>query len=188
MKKLLMLGMLFLPTLAIAAIPDFSGTWARDAANSDPVPNLMYWMTRVAPTPPRAGGAQRPVPVVLLTVHQDAKGLKVVDPQSAIHEYTLDSDGATHTKPMDTGIQKAQVSAKLQGDSLVIETAEPFGGMPGNVTLKVKEVWSLSADGKSLTIVTTRDIPARHQEYKQVYTRTKDQPGTICSDGCVVPK
>ena len=201
-RQLLMLGMILLPTLAMAATPDFSGTWARDSANSDPVPDLAYWMTRVAPPPPRApggasaaggaaaggGGAQRPAPVVLLTVHQDAKTLHVVDSQSAIHEYTLDGDGSPHAKPMDTGIQKAEVTAKLQADNLVIETSGPFGGMPGNVTLKVKEVWSLSPDGKTLTVATTRDIPARHQEYKQVYTRTQAQPGTICSDGCVVRK
>jgi hypothetical protein len=194
-KQLLMLGMILLPTLAMAATPDFNGTWARDSANSDPVPDLSYWMTRVAPPAPRpagaaaaGGGGQRPGPVVLLTVQQDAKTLNVVDSQSLIHEYTLDSDGRPHTKPMDTGIQKAEVTAKLQADNLVIETTEPFGGMPGNVTLKVKEVWSLSPDGKTLTITTTRDIPARHQEYKQVYTRTQAQPGTICSDGCVPRK
>ena len=194
-KQLLMLGMILLPTLAMAATPDFSGTWARDSANSDSVPDLSYWMTRVAPPAPRppggaaaAGGGQRPAPLVLLTVHQDAKTLHVVDSQSLIHEYTLDGDGSPHAKPMDTGIQKAEVTAKLQADNLVIETTGPFGGMPGNVTLKVKEVWSLSPDGKTLTITTTRDIPARHQEYKQVYTRTQAQPGTICSDGCVVPK
>ena len=188
-KQLLMLGMILLPTLAMAATPDFSGTWARDSANSDPVPDLSYWMTRVAPAAPRpAGGPQRPAPVVLLTVQQDAKTLHVVDSQSLIHEYTLDGDGSPHVKPMDTGIQKAEVTAKLQADNLVIETSEPFGGMPGNVTLKVKEVWSLSPDGKTLTIITTRDIPARHQEYKEVYTRTQAQPGTICSDGCVPRK
>ena len=124
----------------------------------------------------------------LLTIHQDAKTLHVVDPQSTIHEYTLEGDGIPHTKPMNTGIQNAAVTARLQDDSLVIETTEPFGGMPGNVAAKIKEVWSLSPDGKTLTIATTRDIPARHQEYKEVYTRTQAQPGTICSDGCIVPK
>ena len=92
-KQLLMLGMIMilLPTLAMAATPDFSGTWARDSANSDPVPDLSYWMTRVAPPAPRpaggvaaGGGGQRPAPVVLLTVRQDAKTLHVVDSQSAI--------------------------------------------------------------------------------------------------------
>jgi hypothetical protein len=191
-KQLLMLGMIALPTLATAATPDFSGTWTRDSANSDPVPDLAYWMTRTAPQAPVAprpgGGGQRPAPVVLLTIKQDAKTLHIIDPQSAIHEYTLDSDGSPHTKPMDTGIQKAVVTAQLQTDNLVIDTSEPFGGMPGNITVKVKEIWSLSQDGKTLTITTTRDIPARHQAYKQVYTRTTAQLGTICSDGCVPRK
>jgi len=103
-----------------------------------------------------------------------------------VRNYVL--DGKAHTRTTDTGIEKAVVTAAMQGDNLVIETAEPFGGMPGNDTLKVKEVWSLSPDGKTLTIITTRDIPARHQEYKQVYTKTQDQSGAMCSAGCVVPQ
>ncbi len=184
--------MILLPTLAMAATPDFNGSWARDSANSDPVPNLMYWMTRVAPAAPRGGGGagagggggQRAAQVVM-TIHQDAKSLQQAESQSIVRNYIL--DGNPHTRTTDTGIQKAEVTAKLQADSLVIETTEPFGGMPGNVGLKIKEVWTLSPDGKTLTIVTTRDIPARHQEYKEVYTRTQAKPGEMCSAGCVTP-
>jgi hypothetical protein len=190
-KQLLMLGMILLPTLAMAAPPDFNGSWARDGANSDPVPNLMYWMTRVAPAAPRggggaagSGGGQR-APLVVMTIQQDAKSLRQAESQSVVRNYIL--DGSPHTRTTDTGIQKAEVTAQLQADNLVIETTGPFGGMPGNVTLKVKEVWSLSPDGKTLTITTTRDIPARHQEYKEVYTRTQAPPGAMCSAGCVTP-
>ncbi len=204
-KQLLMIGMILLPTLAMAATPDFNGSWAKDAANSDPVPNLMYWMTRVAPAAPmggpaaggagaggaaaggragggggRGGGAQ-----AVMTVKQYGKSLQQAESQNIVRNYIL--DGSPHTRATDTGIQKAEVTAKLQGDNLVIETTEPFGGMPGNVGLKIKEVWSLSLDGKTLTIVTTRDIPARHQEYKEVYTRTQAKSGEMCSAGCVTP-
>lgn len=184
-NPLLMIGMFLLPTLAMAATPDFNGTWARDTANSDPVPNQMYWMTRVAPVATRGGGGQR-TPQVILTIHQDARTLEEAESQNVVRHYIL--DGTPHTRPTDTGIQKAESTAHLQADTLVIETSEPFGGMPGNATLQIKEVWSLSADGKTLTIVTSRDIPARRQEYKQVYTRTQAQPGAMCSAGCVVPK
>ncbi len=188
MKRLfLMLAMILLPTLAMAATPDFSGSWAKDSASSDLVPNLMYWMTRVPPAAPRSGvgGGQR-APQVVMTIQQDAKGLRQAESQNTVRNYVL--DGSPHTRATDTGIQKAEVTAKLLADSLVIETTEPFGGMPGNVAVKVKEVWSLSADGKTLTILTTRDIPARHQEYKEVYTRTNAQAGAMCSAGCVTPK
>jgi len=184
-KQLLMLGMALLPALAMAA-PDFNGSWARDSANSDPVPNQMYWMTRVAPAPRGGGGGGQRAPKVVMTVHQNATSLQQAESQSIVRNYVL--DGKAHTRTTDTGIEKAVVTAAMQGDNLVIETAEPFGGMPGNATLKVKEVWSLSPDGKTLTIITTRDIPARHQEYKQVYTKTQDQSGAMCSAGCVVPQ
>jgi hypothetical protein len=184
-KQLLMLAMIFLPTFAMAATPDFNGSWARDSASSDPVPNLMYWMTRVAPAAPRGGGGAQRAPQVVMTIHQDARSLQQSESQSIVRNYIL--DGSPHPRSTDTGIQKAEVTAKVEADKLVIETTEPFGGMPGNVTLKVKEVWSLSPDGKTLTIITTRDIPARHQEYKEVYTRTQAQPGAMCSAGCVTP-
>ena len=70
----------------------------------------------------------------------------------------------------------------------MVDTVEPYGGMPGNATLKIKEVWSLSPDGKTLTITTTRDVPAKLETYKQVYNRTQTQPAALCSAGCVVPQ
>lgn len=121
-----------------------------------------------------------------MTVEQDAKTLQVSQSNEIARKYTL--DGKAHTRPTDTGIQKAEDTAQLEGDSLVIDTAEPFGGMPGNAILKIKETWSLSPDGKILTITTTRDIPARHETFKEVYTKTQNQPGAICSAGCIGPQ
>jgi hypothetical protein len=72
---------------------------------------------------------------------------------------------------METGIQKAAVTASWQGDSLVISSTGPYGGMPGNVTAHIKEVWSLSADGETLTIATTRTIPAIEKIFKEVYNK-----------------
>jgi hypothetical protein len=43
--------------------------------------------------------------------------------------------------------------------------------MPGNVTLQVKEVWSLSPDGEILTITTTHTSPAAEKNFKQVFNR-----------------
>jgi hypothetical protein len=181
-KQLLMvtLGMTLLPALAMAA-PDFSGSWVRDKANSDPAPNAMYWLTRGGTT---MGGGQANAQVIL-TVRQDAGSVHVIDSQSVMRDYTL--DGKPHTRATDTGMAKAEVTANLQGDNLVIETIQPYGGMPGNATLKVKEVWSLSADGKTLTVITTRDVPAKQQTYKEVYNWKQVQPAALCSAGCVAP-
>lgn len=198
----LMLGIALLPSLAVAA-SDFNGSWVRDSANSDPAPSSM-WLTMSAgrgggfgggPAAARGGAATAgrggatagrgffSAPAVL-TVHQDAKSLKV-ESQGTTHDYTL--DGKPHSRPTDTGIAKAEDTADLQGETLVIQTTEPYGGMPGNATLTEKEVWSLSSDGKTLTITTTRDSPAKRETFKQVYNRSESESGAICSAGCITP-
>jgi hypothetical protein len=167
MKKifLMIMGMTCLPVLALAA-PDFSGSWARDNAKSDAVPNAMYWLTRGVD----AGGVRGPnsEPVVI-TIRQDAGKLQVSDPQKVLREVAL--DGKSHTKTTDTGLAKATVTASWQGETLVIATIQPYGGMPGNSTLQIRETWSLSPDGKVLTINTTRELPATRQTFNEIYNR-----------------
>ena len=176
---LTMLGMacLALPLPALAA--DFSGSWIRDNAKSDQMPNFMYWLTRDTNSGGAGGGGRgggrgpggrgngAPAPMV---VAQSGNTLQVTNPQTgAISKYTL--DGKPSAVTMDTGIQKASVSASMQGDTLVIASTEPYGGMPGNVALQVKEVWSLSPDGKVLTVTMTRTAPAVEKTFKEVYNR-----------------
>jgi hypothetical protein len=166
MNKKMLMALLAssLPALALAA-PDFNGTWVRDKAMSDAQPNTMYWLTRgVDP-----GGGGQGNADILLVVKQDAKNLNVAESTRVVREYVL--DGKPHTRATDTGVEKAIVTTSWQGETLVIATSQPYGGMPGNATLKQQEVWSLSADGKMLTIATTRDVPAARQAYKQVYNR-----------------
>jgi len=174
------LAMICLPAMALAAT-DFNGSWVRNNAHSDPAPNAL-WTTRVSTA---MGGGRAPAEVIL-NVHQDATSMQAADSQSRARSYTL--DGKPHTRATDTGIEKATVTASFEGNTLVIETSQPFGGMPGNATLKIREVWSLSPDGKTLTVTTTRSVPARQQTYKQEYNRTQSASGAICSAGCVVPK
>jgi hypothetical protein len=161
-----------LPVLALAA-PDFSGSWVQDS-KSERVPDPM-WLTRATPGGRggggRAGGpgGRGSAPDAMLTVQQDANSLQITDGAGAMHKYTL--DGKPSMKATETEMAKASVTASVQGDTLVIGTTRPYGGMPGNVTLQVKEVWSLSPDGKTLTITTTHASPATIKTYKRVYNR-----------------
>src|SRR5207249_1830037 len=111
------------------------------------------------------GGGAAPV----MTVQQDANSLTVTSPSGAVQKYTL--DGKPFSKPTDTGVAKAVVSASTQGDTLVITTDQPWGGMPGNASLEIKEVWSLSTDGKVLTVTTHRNTPALQNSFKTVYNK-----------------
>ena len=176
MKKqsLIVLGMaMFGVPLSAMAATNFSGSWVQDAAKSQRVPEPM-WLTR-APAGGRGGGGRAGGPggrgpaEVLLTVQQDANSLQVTDSQGGTRKYTLDGKASAST--VETSMAKAAVTASVQGDTVVIATTRPYGGMPGNVTLQVKEVWSLLPDGKTLTITTTHTSPAVEKTYQQVYGR-----------------
>jgi hypothetical protein len=159
-----MLIAVLLPATSFAQ-PDFSGTWVRDAAKSDVVPNTMYWLTRGVD----AGGGRGRTTQTVIEVQQSAGRMQVTDPARPLR--TLMLDGKPHAVPTDTGIQMATVIAALHAETLTVATTQPFGGMPGNSTLRITETWSLSPDGKVLTVRTERDLPALRQTFNEIYTR-----------------
>jgi len=178
MKKyfVVIVAMSFLGSLPLSiAAQNFSGSWVRDNAKSDPTPNAQYWLTRDPNSGGAGGGGGRGnaggggAPAAATTVQQDANTLTVTSPSGAVQKYTL--DGKPFSKPTDTGVAKATISATAQGDTLVITTTQPWGGMPGNASLEIKEVWSLSPDRKVLTVTTHRNTPALQTSFKTVYNK-----------------
>lgn len=162
-KQITMIAMAaaMLPALAMAA--DVSGVWVRDA-KSDPMPDTMYWAVRVPPALPAVGNQE-----FVLTVKQDPAALVVTNPARRMRNIAL--DGRPRVVATDTGIQKATVTAVNQQEALVITTTQPFGGMPGNAKLTIKETWAVSPDRKVLTVTTVRQLPARTATDTQIYNR-----------------
>ena len=164
MKKSLLAfcATLLLPGVALAA-PDFSGSWIRDNGKSEQVSYPLFWLTRGVDPGGRVNGD------FILDVQQDARTIKINDPQRP--RRVLELDGKARTVPMDTGMQSAAVAAHLSADTLTVVTIGSYGGMPGNVGSKTHEIWSLSPDGKILTIATTRESPATKQDFKVIFNR-----------------
>ena len=165
------IAFLGLPAASFAAA-NFSGSWVRDASKSDPVPMTMYWLTR--PNEAGIGGGRGGPgggrgPQVPTVIQQDANSLEMTSPQGEVRKIV--TDGKPHTERTATGVQKATITASMQGDTLTVGTTQPWGGMPGNISLDIKEVWSLSPDGKTLTITTTRTDAAVVKTYKEVYNK-----------------
>ena len=154
----------FVPALALAA-PNFTGTWVRDGQNSSTVPNTMYWLTRGVD----AGGARGPGSNITLEVQQSGSNLTVVDPVEKQRTFML--DGKPYATPTDTGVQNATVTSTLSDAALTIVTQQPWGGMPGNVGLTTTKTWTLSADGRVLTVNTVRDTPAKRDTYREVFNK-----------------
>lgn len=163
MKKqmiLAALAALAAPSMALAA--DVTGVWVRNAQISDPRPDAMYWLVRVPP--PTVSTAE-----FVLTVKQEGDVLTVANPNLKTRSIRL--DGRAVTAPTDTLIQNATVTGVNQPEAVVITTEQPYGGMPGNARLTIKETWTLSASGKTLTVTTERKSPARTQIDRQVFSR-----------------
>ena len=146
-----------------ASAPDFSGTWVRDNAKSTPVSFPTYFLTRGVSSGGGGGGE------TVIEVRQTGASLQVTDPAHALRTLTL--DGRTYTVPMETGIQNQTVTAAVQGASVVVTTRHPFAGLPGNVDTTTRETWTLSPDGRVLTVATVRSLPATTQNFTEVYTK-----------------
>jgi hypothetical protein len=159
-------ALVLLPALAstAASAADFSGAWVRDAARSKPAPYPNYWLTRVPP-----GGGFNQNNAFVLRVAQTATSVQVSDPIHPQRNYVL--DGKAHAGRTDTGMADMTTTVAMAGDTLTVTTVQPYGGMPGNVTMKATESWALSADGKELTITIQRETPAKTESYAEVYKR-----------------
>lgn len=150
MKKIALLVAVMV--LAVAGLsfaqakPDFSGKWALDTAKSDQMGG-------------RQGGGGTPAP---MTVKQTAAELTqevVRGANTMTTVYKL--DGTESVNKTQRGESKS--TAKFDGAKLVIKTATEGP----NGTMEFTATWTLSADGKELTIVRS----TQRGDMKQVYTK-----------------
>jgi len=153
MKKILALLMVFAGTFfllgehAQAAGRDLSGVWKLNGAKSD------------------YGKFPAPLSVTRKIKHNDPK-LVLSTTQTGPQGYVTSSlTYTTDGKESVNGDSKG--SAQWIGDKLMIESSREFQG----ATLKQKEIWTLSADGKTLTVDSHVSIPNGEFDVKQVFDK-----------------
>jgi hypothetical protein len=133
--------------------PDFSGTWTRDAAKSDPAPQG------------RGGGGGTQ------TIKQTATEIAITiagrgGPETQI--YKLDGSETTNQSQSPQGPLAVKGTAKWDGASLVIETSREIRGM----TISSKEVRTLDASGKEMTLEATVQTPQGEIRRKAVFVKS----------------
>jgi len=149
MKRLVLFTMVM--ALAVAGLamaqakPDFTGTWALDTAKSD-----------------QGGGGGRGGPAGPMTIKQTADTLTTEmtrGENKVTATYKLDGTESVNT----TGMGESKSTAKFDGAKLVIKTVRetPNGTMESTAT------YTLSADGKEMTVLTS----SQRGESKRVYTK-----------------
>jgi len=153
MKKILALLMVFAGTFfplgerAQAAGGNLSGVWKLNAAKSD------------------YGKFPAPLSVTRKITHNDPKLVFSTTQTGPQGDVTSNLTYTTDGKESVNGDSKG--SAQWIGDKLMIESSREFQG----ATLKQKEIWTLSGDGKTLTVDSHVSIPNGEFDVKQVFEK-----------------
>ena len=132
-----------------AAVPNFTGEWKLNLAKSDYGPIQQFapeFMTRTV---------KHDDPVFQISTHQKGAAGEL----STQEKYTTDG------KPAENKDSKG--SAKWDGDKLVIDSVREANG----AEIKTHQIWSLSADGKTLT--STNHIVVPQGEFDITYVMNK---------------
>ena len=110
---------------------------------------------------------QFPAPEVMMRTiqHKDPALSMSTYQKGAQGEVTTELKYTTDGKPAVNGENKG--SAHWDNDKLVIETARDYQG----TKLTQREEWTLSADGKTLTIATHVKLPNGEFDVKQVFEK-----------------
>ncbi len=144
-------GVLLSSAPAKAAEPNLSGEWKLNLAKSD------------------YGKFPAPISVTRKIVHIGSKLIFTTTQKGAQGDVTsklaYTTDGKESINEVAGGESKG--TAQWIGEMLTIESSRVFQG----ATLKQKEIWRLSSDGKVLTIDSHVSIPNGEFDVKQVFDK-----------------
>jgi hypothetical protein len=137
---------------------DFSGTWKLNVEKSDPMQG-------------GGGGGGGGGMAAPITITQSGGKLVIESKrgeQTVTSTYNL--DGSESVNP---GMRGGETKSKAtwDGNNLVISSESSFTGPNGAMTVTSKDVRSLSSDGKTMTVVSTRQTPNGETTTKRVYDK-----------------
>jgi hypothetical protein len=84
-------------------------------------------------------------------------------------KFTL--DGKENTNPAGMGRGEFKSKTKLDKDKIVTQGNQKLETPRGEIEFEIKEVYSLSPDGKVLTVQVTRNTPMDENTYRQVFNK-----------------
>ena len=175
MKKAMVLSAILVLAAAAMAVPgpDMSGKWTLDKTKSDPI--------RMGGRGQGGGGGAPGGPPpdidVTLVIKQSAADLTIKrtmafpgrDPMETETKYTLDGKEATVPGMMG---REMKATAKADGDKIIVDSKGSFQTPQGDTReVSTHDEYTLSADGKVLTITTTRATPQGDRTSKQVFNK-----------------
>ena len=194
MKKIFFLSA-FICLLAISAFAqnkaaDFSGTWELDVAKSKLDERLriesmtmtvtqtekdltVSTQTKRAPRPEGGmggGRAEGAPPAGGMGGRRGGMGGGMMGGDMSM-TYSLDGKETSAPSPGGQAGGVATVKAEMSGANLKLTTNRSFEGPMGEVKIKNEENWSLSADGKTLTVKREQSTPRGNMSSELVFVK-----------------
>jgi len=164
MTRAAVLGAAILMTTRLAVIlaqaPDLSGTWKLDAQQS-----------RISPDAGLAGLIAAGAPETLHVTHP-ANGTLIIESQINEGHVRIYTPRAKSSTPVGQG-GSITMTSRWDGGTLVSEGTQESPSGTSTLVKQVKEVISLSADGRTLTIGVTTTGPAGTNASTLLYARTQ---------------
>ncbi|HMS40319.1 MAG TPA: hypothetical protein PKE69_08840 [Pyrinomonadaceae bacterium] len=183
MKKLLFVSAIFC-LLAISAFaqdkktPDFSGSWELDVSKSKlderaRIESMTMSVTqtekdiKIETTMKRAegggGGGGG--------MNRGGGGMGGFGGGNGTTTYTLDGKETKITQDSPMGAIPVSLKAKFDSDKLKLNQTRTINTQMGEISITTKETWSLSADGKTLTVKRETETPRGAQTSEMVFAK-----------------
>jgi hypothetical protein len=144
------------------AKPNFAGNWTLNTEKSDPMGG--------GPGGGGGGAGRGMGGSAPLTITQTDDKLVIEIKAETPRTLTYALDGKESVNPGMRGAE-TKSKARWEGESLIIESTTAMSTPNGDVTITAKEVRTVSADGKMMTVVTTSQSPMGERTMKRVYDK-----------------
>jgi hypothetical protein len=85
--------------------------------------------------------------------------------------YSLDGKETIVEVDGPNGKMPIKYTGKIEGDKANLSSSRTFSGQMGEVTVTTKDTWTLSADGKTLTVVRDQTTPRGNSTSTMVFVK-----------------
>lgn len=175
MKKLVLLavviGLSSIAAIAQDQAADFSGIWTLDISKSKMderarIESMKMTVTQSAKEITVATETKRQAPPDGGAGRRGGMG-----GGDSTFTYALDGKETKTELSGPMGAMPVTLKAAVEGGKLTLTSSRTFSGQMGEITVTTKEVWSLSADGKTLTAEREQQTPRGTSSSTMVFVK-----------------
>lgn len=173
-KSILFVSLVLLFSLnSFAQTPNFSGEWILDKEKSKLDKRQA---ASIESQILKAEQADKDIKVTVTTKQNpnEMVGENRVDLGGGANTYTLDGKEITVEKDSQIGRVLVKCKGEFKDGKLKLQSSRTFNTPSGDVTINIKEIWELSADGKTLNIKREGESPQGTKTSELVFTKMID--------------